>query len=49
MSDLHNRRDFLKTSALAALGSAAALNSRRKAAPGSAGRGLSHNHAPNLS
>ena len=26
MSDLHNRRDFLKTSALAALGSAAALN-----------------------
>ncbi len=27
MSDLHNRRDFLKTSALAALGSAAALNS----------------------
>jgi hypothetical protein len=26
MSDLHNRRDFLKTSALATLGSAAALN-----------------------
>jgi hypothetical protein len=30
MSDLHNRRDFLKTSALAALGSAAALNGREK-------------------
>ena len=30
MSDLHNRRDFLKTSALAALGSAAALNSGEK-------------------
>jgi len=28
MSNCHNRRDFLKTSALAALGSAAALNSR---------------------
>ncbi len=28
MSNRHNRRDFLKTSALAALGSAAALNSR---------------------
>ena len=30
MSDLHNRRDFLKTSALAALGSAAVLNSGEK-------------------
>jgi hypothetical protein len=30
MSDLHNRREFLKTSALAALGSAAALNSGEK-------------------
>jgi hypothetical protein len=30
MSDLHNRRDFLKTSALAALGSAAALNGGEK-------------------
>ena len=30
MSDLHNRRDFLKTSALAALGSAAALNPGEK-------------------
>ena len=49
MSDLHNRRDFLKTSALAALGSAAALNCGEKPAPGNAGRGLSHNHAPNLS
>ena len=29
MSDRHNRRDFLKSSALAALGSAAALNSAR--------------------
>lgn len=30
MSDRHNRRDFLKSSALAALGSAAALNSREE-------------------
>ena len=30
MSNLHNRRNFLKTSALAALGSAAALNSGEK-------------------
>jgi hypothetical protein len=30
MSDLHNRRDFLKNSALAALGSAAVLNSGEK-------------------
>ena len=30
MSDLHNRREFLKTSALAALGSAAALNCGEK-------------------
>ena len=30
MSDLHNRRDFLKTSALAAWGSAAALNGGEK-------------------
>ncbi|MDR3675372.1 MAG: hypothetical protein P4N24_07770 [Acidobacteriota bacterium] len=30
MSDLHNRREFLKTSALAALGSAAALNPGEK-------------------
>jgi len=30
MSDLHNRRDFLKTSALAALGSAAALKGGEK-------------------
>lgn len=30
MSNLHNRRDFLKTSALAALGSAAALNPGEK-------------------
>ncbi len=30
MSERHNRRDFLKTSALAALGSAAALNSREE-------------------
>jgi len=30
MSHRHNRRDFLKTSALAALGSAAALNSREE-------------------
>jgi hypothetical protein len=30
MSNRHNRRDFLKTSALAALGSAAALNSREE-------------------
>jgi hypothetical protein len=32
MSDLHNRREFLKTSALAALGSAAALNPGEKPA-----------------
>ena len=30
MSDLHSRREFLKTSALAALGSAAALNCGEK-------------------
>ena len=33
MSDLHNRRDFLKSSALAALGSAAALGVGEAAAP----------------
>jgi hypothetical protein len=33
MSDLHNRRDFLKTSALAALGGTAALGAGEAAAP----------------